>query len=95
MKIEIEELRKITNLIFDHIRDDINVSEINLDKDFYWDIDDDKIYDMESKPVEVDVGQLHDDWEFLSKIDNKEEAVSLMFVHLAPLLRYIGTEVGQ
>ncbi len=95
MKIEIEELRKITNWIFDHIRDDVNIKEINLDEDFYWDIDDDKLYDMQSKPIEIDVGQLYDDWEFLSKIDNKEEAVSLMLIHLAPLLRYIGTKVGQ
>ena len=64
-------------MLFNHIRDDVTLEEINLDEDFYWDIDADKLYDMQSKPIEIkpieiDVGQLHNNWEFLSRIDNKE-----------------------
>ncbi len=92
--MEIEKLRVITNLIFDHIRDDLKIEEVSLDKDFYWGIPTELLYDVE-KPNDLDMGQLSDDLEFLSKIENKEEAVSIMFTHLAPLLRYIGEKVGQ
>jgi hypothetical protein len=51
---------------------------------------------VDSTPSELDIGQLFDDLEFLLKtLDNEEQAVSLMFVHLAPLLRYVGEKVGQ
>lgn len=95
MEIEIEKLREITNLIFDHLHDDVGVHKIKLDNDFYWDIDSEKLYNIESKPDEIDIGRLNDDWEFLLKINSKEEAVSLMLIHIAPLLKYIGTKVGQ
>lgn len=50
---------------------------------------------MKNDPTELNVGQLHDDWRLLTKIANRDEAVAYMLIHLAPLLRYIGEEVGQ
>ncbi len=95
MEINLEKLRNIVNLIFDHISSDAGVDKVLLDKDFYWDIDDEKLYDMSSQPDSLDVGQLYDDWGFLKNIKCKEEAVALMFIHVAPLLRHIGLKAGR
>ena len=95
MEIDIEKLRAITNLIFDHITHDLKVKKIELKQDYYWDIETEHLYDMTKKPIELTAGQLYDDWEFLKKIDNREEAVALMFIHLAPLLKYVGEDIGQ
>jgi hypothetical protein len=95
MEIDIEKLRSITNLIFDHIIEDVKIKQIELRKDYYWDIDTEQLYNMKNDPIELGVGQLYDDWEFLTKIENRDEAVAYMLTHLAPLLRYIGEEIGQ
>jgi hypothetical protein len=95
MEIDIEKLRSITNLIFDHIIEDVKIKQIELRKDYYWDIDTEQLYNMKNDPTELGVGQLYDDWEFLTKIENRDEAVAYMLTHLAPLLRYIGEEIGQ
>lgn len=95
MEIDIEKLRTITDLIFDHIVNDLKVKKIELSQDYYWSIETEQLYDMSKDPTELTAGQLYDDWDFLTKIENRDEAVALMFIHLAPLLRYIGEEVGQ
>ena len=69
MNIEIDKLRKVTNLLFDHMSETLELNEIELINDFYWDIDTEKLYDMNNKPSDLDVGQLYDDWEFLSKVN--------------------------
>ena len=95
LEIEINDLRQVANRIFDHIQKDLKIDKVRIDQD-YWDIPKDKLYDPTKDPSDLVLGQLYDDWEFLSSIlSDKEQAVSLMFVHLAPLLRYIGEEVGQ
>jgi hypothetical protein len=95
LKIKVADLREVTNRILDHIENDLKISEISVDKDYYWDIPDDRLYSQED-PSGFVLSQLFDDWEFLAPIlSDKEQAVSIMFIHLAPLLRYIGQKVGQ
>lgn len=96
LEIKVADLREITNRIFDHVQKDLKVDAIRLTEDYYWDVPSDRLYDMANKPTELDCGQLYDDWEFLSHIlRDKDQAVSLMLIHLAPLLRHMGLKVGQ
>ena len=96
MEIDIDKLRLITDQIFDHISRDLKINKVSLEQDYYWNVPSEFLFDMDSAPKELDIGQLYDDWEFLLKtLDDEEQAISLMFVHLAPLLRYIGEKVGQ
>lgn len=96
LEIEINDLRQVANRIFDHIQKDLKIDKVRIEQDYYWDIPKDKLYDPTKDPSDLVLGQLYDDWDFLSSIlADKEQAVSLMLIHLAPLLRYIGEEVGQ
>lgn len=36
MEIDIEKLKSITNLIFDHIINGLNIKRVELKKDYYW-----------------------------------------------------------
>ena len=95
-KIALSELRSSINAIFDHIENDLKIREIELEKNFYWEVDSESLFDTRSKPLLDSVGSLHDDWEFLSSVAiEKDQAVALMLTHAAPLLRYIGEKVGQ
>lgn len=96
--LEIHALQKISNSIFDHIINDLKISKIELkeNKDFYWEVPDDELYAVKNAQPKLDIGRLSDDWEFLKPLLHEEkQAVSLMLIHLAPLMRYLGTEVGK
>lgn len=98
--VDIGELRRIVNDLLDHV-EAINGPELRLDQDYYWDVDSDLLYDMTKDVPKADlVGSLGDSWEFLLNLrkqegDIKIEGPSLMLIHAAPLLRYIGEKVGQ
>jgi hypothetical protein len=96
LEIDISQLREITNRIFDHIEKDLKITGVRIDKDYYWDIPDKDLYDPSKDPGKLVFGQLYDDWSFLLPIlSDKELAVSIMLIHVASLLRYIGNKVGQ
>jgi hypothetical protein len=93
--ISISDLRRITNLIFEHIEKDLHITTVPIEEDYYWDIPTAEVYNVLKDPHQLDIGQLYDDWGFLTKLKAREDALSLMMIHLAPLLRYIGEKIGQ
>jgi hypothetical protein len=94
--IKLDELQTMVNLIFHHIRSDLQINEVALTADYYWDIPDSSLYAVNSDMEAPTVGSLVDDLEFLRPLlTNEEQAFSLMLIHVAPLLRYIATKVGQ
>jgi hypothetical protein len=94
LEIEIAELRLMLNRILDHIEHDLGKARITVDQDDYWDVADEERYDFTRSPRNFEHGQLGDDWEFLSAIlKDKDQAVALMLLHAAPLLRCIGEQV--
>ena len=96
MELEIEKLRLVAEAIFDHIQNGLGVASVPLDDDYYWTVPDAQLYSVETDPPKLDIGQLSEDLSFLEDaLGDKEQAVSLMFLHLAPLLRYLANKVGQ
>jgi hypothetical protein len=97
-EIDIRVLKKITNAILDHVINDLKIKKISIkeDQDFYWEVPSDQLYAVKKGQPQLDMGRLLDDWEFLAPIKNdNEQAVALMLIHLAPILKYLGEEVGQ
>lgn len=98
MELDIRALKSVTNAVFDHIINDLKVEKLTVaeSKDFYWNVPTDRLYEVKQSQPELDVGRLSDDWEFLEAIlKDKNQAVSLMMMHLAPLLRHVGEKIGQ
>lgn len=96
LKINVAELRTIINKIFDHIEYDLSKREVVLKYDAYWDVPDNVRHNFTSHPSGYSVGQLSEDWDFLRPIlEDKDQAVALMLIHVAPILRCLGEEVGQ
>jgi hypothetical protein len=98
MEIDIRALKSVTNAILDHIVNDLKIDKLTVpdNKDFYWNVPTDQLYEVKASQPELDVGRLSDDWEFLESIlKDKSHAVSLMMMHVAPLLRHVGEEIGQ
>lgn len=95
--IKLEELRLAINAIFDHIQEDLKIEDCPLTENYYWDISDDSLYAVDKDAEAPSVGSLQDDWEFLKPLlsQDRNQAVSLMLIHAAPLLRYLGRKIGQ
>ena len=88
MKIKISDLKAVLDAIFNSMKDD-GIYEFELEKDYYWKIGKDEIYDHDD-PKDLTLGQLYDDWHLLKTILNDEsEADSFHLEYLAPILRYI------
>jgi hypothetical protein len=93
--VSIPELRRVVNLILDHIEHDLGVRQIALDQDDYWHVMSPEKYDLLTNSRNLGIGKLSDDWEFLAKLpDDRQQAVALMLIHVAPLLERIGEQVG-
>lgn len=96
VEIKLSELRTVVNRILDHIEHELGHASVKLDHDDYWDVASEEKYVFTKSPENFEHGQLQDDWEFLRSIlRDKDQAVALMLVHAAPLLRCIGEEIGH
>ena len=94
--IKVEDIKAIVDAILTHIQDDLGINEVELTECFYWEISEKDLYSMDQGQREIVVGSLFDDLEFLTPLlSDRDQAVSLMLLHVAPLLRYIGTKVEQ
>ena len=94
--IDLRALQKAVNRLFDHVIIDKGISEVELRSDLYWEIAQADIRDLSKTPVELEVGNLNDDWEFVSSLVSEEvEPVVCQLTEIAPLLRYIGENVPE
>ena len=68
--------------------------QISIDEDEYWNIDDNEIYDIDSKPNDLDIGSLYSDLEVIEKIlYNQLEPVPYNLKLFSCMLRYISNKV--
>lgn len=97
-EIDLDALKAATNAILDHIVTDLGMRKVAVKdtKDFYWEVPSDRLYAVKEAQPQLDVGRLSDDLEFLQDLPtDKRQAVAAMLIHIAPLLRFIGEEVGK
>lgn len=85
--VSIGTLREVINGVFDFVEKDLGMSEVELKKNYYWDIPEDELYSMENQPKELVVGSLIDDWEFVLSASRMDPQIPIEFIHVAPLLR--------
>jgi len=94
VKIEVRELRKITDLLLEHV-ESLGVTQVNLEDDYYWTIPTDQRYDPSRTSVTPDLGQLTDDWHELQMILRGERpAVALALGWLGAVMTSVGENVS-
>lgn len=90
-ELRIDALRRVVDQIFDFIQRDLNISSIKIDRNFYWSIPEEILFDVAEKPpTSLDVGSLIDDYEFVLEASrDRDQALPLTLLHVVPLLREI------
>jgi len=97
-EIDLRALKRAINAVLDHLVENVGVEKLPIKaaEDFYWDVPTSQLYAVKGNQPKLDVGRLADDWEFVTlMLRDKNSAVGAMLLHLAPLLRRVGEEVGQ
>jgi len=91
--ITVSELRRVTNLLFDHL-EATGHAAVELTADHYWNIPSDRLYRPEPPPEpSLDVGQLTSDWEELKAVGRAHAPLpSHDLAHLAALLRSVASK---
>ena len=90
MKIETKELRRIFNVLVDHL-EGTGQTSFDLPWDFYWEVAKEDLYNPYSEPEQLSLGQLTDDWDELVKIANQDmPPIGYALVWLSAILRAVG-----
>jgi hypothetical protein len=93
MKINIRRLHEISDKLFTHLHN-LEIDEFKINDDYYWDIPESELYDVQKEPTSHDLGQLSDDWSDISKLLSGERNPLVSdFVDLAMILRAIGQNI--
>jgi hypothetical protein len=97
MKIMTKDLKKIIDLLFEHLIEVRKIDEVEIELPYYWHIPFDNLQNMELN-VTDEIGSYQDDWDSLSENLLTEQEPSLLvydLVKVSSLLRYIGEEVSK
>jgi hypothetical protein len=94
VKIQVRELRRITEAIYRQL-EATGQAEVELTADYYWNIPDDRLYEIETSPEDsLDMGQLSSDWEELTQVGRSHDPLpSHDLAHLSAVLRFVATKV--
>jgi hypothetical protein len=93
--IQISELRIICDRLFTALEKS-GMAKIELDKDYYWVIDETELYNVYQSPKVGSIGQLSDDLSSIRQIlsDGYELIPWHELSHLAPILHYISLKLS-
>lgn len=92
--VDVNVLREVTNRIFDFIQRDLELRVVDLPENFYWEIPDDDLYELGAEPKQLECGSLADDADFVrAAYEDQSQAIPLVLMHVAPLLRALATAV--
>jgi hypothetical protein len=92
LRVSVDLLRKVAQILLNHV-EDLEGSQVSLDKDFYWFIPPEHRFNPYSEPSEFALGQLRDCVEELGRIaSDPDSAISYGLVWLGDLMRTIGEQ---
>ena len=88
--IDVRKLKEVINILLDHVIDG-GVDTVMLDEQFYWKVSDNEKYEITNKPIELAVGDLFDDLDFVEGVLHDEgDVVAYTLTEVAPILAYVG-----
>ncbi|MGU3375223.1 hypothetical protein [Chryseobacterium sp. M5A1_1a] len=90
MNIKISDVKRLMHILLDKLDDD---QTIITDKDLYWNILDEDLYNPYKEPVSFTMGSLAEDCEFLQNVlKGEREVIDLDLYKLASILKCLGKE---
>ena len=97
-QIDLRVIKSSINAVLDHLIEDLQQPTIEIDpkEELYWHIPPAELSEVSKPPHNLDIGSLKDDFDFVKLIRRGQAGdIAYNFVHIAPLLRYIGERVKR
>jgi hypothetical protein len=95
VRVPVALLRRASELLLDHL-ESVEGDAVLVDKDYYWAIAPEQLYDAYTEPSAFTVGQLSECLENLEQIvEDPSRSTSFALVWLADLLRSAGQTVTR
>jgi hypothetical protein len=95
LRVPLDRLRAVVELVLAHLAE-TEGDAVGLERDHFWSIPAEKIYDVYKEPDGLTIGQLSESWQHLEQVlDGKSDALNYHLVWLADVLRAIGQEVSE
>ena len=93
MKININELQQCLSQLLSNLKESKG-ENIELSKDFYWDISSDELYNPYEQPKELSLGQLSDDWQEIKRLvdNNSSNSIPYDLIRISNILRALSNE---
>jgi len=91
MKINIDEIQKITSLLLSKLKESKG-NEIEINNDYYWDISSDELYNPYEEPKNITLGQLSDDLEEVQRLAKSDDAIVYDLKRLGIILKALSIE---
>lgn len=93
LRIPVVELRRAAEVLLEHVRN-VEGDVIELDKDMFWVVPAEALYDVYQQPATLDVGQLSESWQSVAEIARDEKpALGYALVWLSDVLRAVGQAI--
>lgn len=91
MEIDIKELAQITQQLLAEFTK-ANGDVLPLEKDCYWEMSSNEIYNPYQEPKELTLGQLSEDWEGLKRAVASNSIISYDLQRLGNILKALNSE---
>ncbi|WP_030245720.1 hypothetical protein [Streptomyces sp. NRRL S-350] len=89
--VSLAELRRSFDVLMRHVEAAEAGDAVALDKDYFWSIPSDELYDVTREPDDLTIGQLSESWQHLRDLlADQDRALGYHLVWLADVLRAIG-----
>jgi hypothetical protein len=93
VRIPVEDLRRAADILLDHLESTVG-GVVELDRDMFWAVPPDALYDVYQEPGELTIGQLTESRDNIARVlEDQDSALSYGLVWLADVLRAVGHEV--
>ncbi|MEU3567535.1 hypothetical protein AB0E96_03750 [Kitasatospora sp. NPDC036755] len=94
LHVPLDELRRSFDALIRHVESTTTGGGVVLDKDYFWSIPSDEMYDVMKNPETLTIGQLTESWQHLRDLPADEDrALGYHLVWLADVLRAIGQDL--
>ncbi|WP_328670112.1 hypothetical protein OG905_15710 [Streptomyces sp. NBC_00322] len=92
--VSIAELRESFDVLLRHVEAVTAGDAVILDKDYFWSVPPDELYDVYTEPDDLTIGQLSESWQHLRDLRaDQDRATANHLVWLADVLRAIGQDL--
>jgi hypothetical protein len=93
-RIPLDRLHAVIEVVLAHLAE-VEGDSVSLERDHFWTIPAEQIYDVYQEPDGLTVGQLSESWQHLEQmLDGRSDTLNYHLVWLADVLRAIGQEVA-